>query len=207
MTRILPLFLLACRPYGPDTPLVALDDVDRAALCEDAYGVSEAVLADCGLVIPVRVEPLAHETCAATWFPADACEVTVEQWEACQTSIAADACTLQVGSDACAPLEACGLHLWSAALGLDGGLALESMQESDILAVCAVTNDYEAFSIECEDGPIAFEPIPDACAGFGFGGCGTLGQIIDCQLDILNAGEDLCEQTPASCLFTDCGQG
>jgi hypothetical protein len=202
---LIPVVLAGCQGYGPNTPLDELSEAQRIEVCEGS-AIQAPVLEDCGTPIPVRVEPLAAEVCAASWFP-PSCTATVGDWEACQDAISANACALQLGTDACAPLEACGVHLWSSALGLDGDLQFTDMEASDILAVCAVTNDYEPFSVQCDDGPVEYLPIPEACAGFGFGGCGTIGQALDCQVDLLTSEmEDVCDSIfPPSCVFTDCG--
>ena len=199
--------LTGCPSSTPDAEalLVELDAAQRVEVCAD-YAFSASVFETCGAPIPVRLEPLDGEACADVWMPEDpACSATVTEWKTCQDALSADPCRVQTGTEACDALEACGIHLWSSALGLRGDTAFADMVEADILAVCAVTNDYEMFEITCEDVPnVVFEPSADLCASFGFGGCGDIGQVLDCQLDLLQFGDEACEGFPESCVFDTC---
>ncbi|MEZ4318796.1 MAG: hypothetical protein R3F61_14880 [Myxococcota bacterium] len=196
--------LSACSGGVSRAALVSeLTQEERESLCEE-HALQESVLEACGAPIPVRVGPLAPEVCARVWLP-EGCSATVGAFQDCQAALAADPCGIQQGAAACAPLEACGVHVWSAALGLEGSLPLTSMGVPEIEAVCAVSSDYEPFSVECEEVTYDFDPMPELCESFGFGGCGTLGQILDCQRDLVSWGDALCDGSPPSCEFTDCG--
>ncbi len=198
--------LIACgSPVRSSDVLVELDTEQQRRLC-DGYAFTGPVFETCGAPIPVRLDALDASTCADVWMPHDpTCTATVSDWEACQDALSADPCRVQSGADACSALEDCGIHLWSSALGLRGDTPFSAMLESDILAVCDVTNDFEPYEVACEDTPdVIFDPSADLCASFGFGGCGDIGQVLDCQLDLMLSGEDACEGFPPSCAFDDC---
>jgi len=199
---VLAVGLTACGAYDSSTPISELDGDQQVEVCT-SYGVQDSVLAECGSPIPVRVDPLEPAACVEFWMP-EGCEVTVGEWQACQDAIAADPCALQTGVEACAPLQSCGVDLWASSLGLHGDMGFSELSEDDILSICEVVNDYEEFSVECEDRTIRYIPDPQLCANFGFGGCGDVAQIFECQIDILNAGEANCEALPPSCLFDQC---
>lgn len=194
--------LLACG-YGPKTTLAQLEPEHRLKLCE-GYAITEPVDLDCGSPIPLTVVPLDAQLCADVWLPDD-CDVTVREWEACQAAIDANPCTLRTGDPACDGLEQCGVHLWAASLGLRGDKHFQEMDEVDLVAVCEVTNDFEAFTMSCDqDPPVVFNPDPNLCIRFGFGGCGTIADVLECQ-DALFGFEQLCDDVfPPECSFTDC---
>lgn len=195
------LLLLSCA-LSPNTPLSELEAKDRTAVCE-SVGIQAPVSATCESQLPLDVVPLDPSVCAEVWLPAT-CDATVDEWTLCQEAIAADPCVLQVGHAACDVLEACGIHLWSAAEGLNGAVSIGDISVPELETVCAVTNDYEAFTVPCEVEDLLFEPDEGLCLDFGVGGCGTLGQLLDCQYDLVNSGEAACTGLPPSCLFVDC---
>jgi hypothetical protein len=210
VTLLLAGSLLVGCPSGsvaPDDRLVDLDVDTQRVVCGH-YAFDAPVFETCGAPIPVRLDPQDAATCVEAWMPRDeACLATVSDWDACQDALAADPCRVQSGTAACDVLEDCGVHLWSSALGMRGDTAFRDMLESEILAICDVTNDFEPFEVTCEDDEIPdmrFEPSAELCASFGFGGCGDIGQVLDCQLDLLTSGQEACDGLPPSCAFDDC---
>lgn len=182
-------FLACTAQLDGGRALNTLESDEQLELCED-YAIQDALVQSCA-VLNVAVEPLEPAACVQHWIPSG-CTATVQDWRSCQEAIAADPCSLIERHSACRPLEACGVHLWAAGLGLDPDVELSELAQDEIDLACAAGNDFEPQEVRCIDflDPGSFDPDVEGCKQqISEAPCGTIEDYLDCQVEILEDPE------------------